>query len=118
MQKRRWGGYKKGAAPAADAASGASAEAGGTPLHQQPQHKDTLRSQLAGLRHRAAVRANRRQPAWAAAAAGDASDAQPSEVSGSEQQHDGVTSSLEYDSSEMSDGCNMASGGRDTEGEG
>lgn len=112
MQKRRWGSYKKGAAAAAASQAGPAAsssasrsEQAGTPFHQQPQHKETIRSQLAGLRHRAAVRANKRQPRWATAATSDADH----DLAATEQQHDS-TASLDYDSTEMGDGCNMASG--------
>lgn len=115
MQKRRWGSYKKGSAAAASQAEHAasSSEGTGTPFHQQPEHKSTIRSQLAGLRHRAAIRANKRQPRWTAAAAADA-DASAAAAGASYeeevQEQPEATASLEYDSTEMSDGCNMASG--------
>lgn len=114
MQKRRWGSYKKGSAAAASQAQHAasSSEGTGTPFHQ-PEHKSTIRSQLAGLRHRAAIRANKRQPRWTAAAAADADAAAAAAGASYEEEVQGQpddTASLEYDSTEMSDGCNMASG--------
>lgn len=112
----RWGGYKRGSAAAAAAAAEAAEPQPGTPLHQQPQHQATLRTQLAGLRHRAAVRANKRPTraaAAAAAAAGVAAFEEDESSSSSEQEQ--ATASMEYDSSEMSDGCNMASGVSDWE---
>lgn len=120
MQKRRWGSYKKGSAAAASQAEHAasSSEGTGTRFHQQPEHKSTIRSQLAGLRHRAAIRANKRQPRWTAAAAADA-DASAAAAGASYeeevQEQPEATASLEYDSTEMSDGCNMASGVTDWE---
>jgi hypothetical protein len=102
VQKRRWGGYKKGSASPASAQGPAGFE-GGVPPHKTPEHQATLRSQLAGLRHRAAIRAKRqRNVAHAAEPAGDRQD----------QQHG---SELEYDSSHMGDGCNMATGVTDWE---
>eukprot|EP00878_Enallax_costatus_P007457 GHUV01007810.1.p1 GENE.GHUV01007810.1~~GHUV01007810.1.p1 ORF type:complete len:224 (+),score=66.75 GHUV01007810.1:677-1348(+) len=93
VQKRRWNGYKKGAAPSA-AAQEPSGFEGGVPPHKTPQHQATLRSQLAGLRHRAAIRAKRQR---------DTAAQEPVQ----EQEHD---NDVEYDSSQMGDGCNMASG--------
>lgn len=108
MQKRRWGSYKKGAGATSNTAHAtSSSEAAGAPFHQQPEHKSTIRSQLAGLRHRAAIRANRKQPRWTAAAASDGAETTEAD---SEQQPE-VGQPLEYDSTEMGDGCNMASGG-------
>lgn len=113
MQKRRWGGYKKGAAGAAGASSHASADPSGASFHQQPEHKSAVRTQLAGLRHRAAIRANRKGPRWTAAAAAAEAGAEGSSDQQQQQpeQQPEAMASLEYDSSEMSDGCNMASGG-------
>lgn len=106
MQKRRWGGYKKGSAAAA-ASSQASADPSAASFHQQPEHKSAVRSQLAGLRHRAAIRANRKGPRWTAAAAAE----QPAQGDAQQQEQPEALASLEYDSTEMSDGCNMSSGG-------
>jgi hypothetical protein len=118
MQKRRWGSYKKGSAAAAAAAGQAghdAAGAAGPSFHQQPEHKNTLRSQLAGLRHRAAIRAHKRGPRWSAAAAGEAgaeSGTESDNEQQQEQQHKQpeAMASLDIDSSEMGDGCNMSSG--------
>jgi curved DNA-binding protein CbpA len=115
MQKRRWGSYKKGSAAAASQAEhAASADPTGTPFHQQPEHKSTLRSQLAGLRHRAAIRGNKKGPRYAGAAAGDG-QAHVSQDDAEVQEQAEAMASLEYDSTEMSDGCNMASGISDWE---
>lgn len=113
MQKRRWGNYKKGAGATSHTAhaSSSSEAADAPPFHQQPEHKSTIRSQLAGLRHRAAIRANRKQPRWTAAAASDGAETTEAD---SEQQPEGGQP-LEYDSTEMGDGCNMASGITDWE---
>lgn len=140
VQRRRWGGYKKASASAAAAASASaphgSGERHGTdadssssgmpppppPPHRQPQHQATLRSQLAGLRHRAAVRAHRpprhghmgmdvgastaepgaRVVGVQDAATAAAASAQPTTHAG--------YGGMEYDSA-MSDGCNVASSG-------
>lgn len=110
MQKRRWGSYKKGSAAAASQAEhAASADPTGTPFHQQPEHKSTLRSQLAGLRHRAAVRGNKKGPRYAGAAAADG-QAHMAQDDAEQQEQAEAMDTLEYDSTEMSDGCNMASG--------
>lgn len=101
VQKRRWGGYKKGAASASS--QGPSGYDGGVPQHKTSEHQATLRSQLAGLRHRAAIRAKRQR---SAAPAAEPTCDQP------EQEQD---SGLEYDSSQMGDGCNLASGVTDWE---
>lgn len=101
VQKRRWSGYKKGA-PASAAAHEPSAFEGGVPPHKTPEHQATLRSQLAGLRHRAAIRAKRQRNA--AEQAAEATDSQQEQDSG-----------LDYDSSQMGDGCNLASGVTDWE---
>lgn len=107
MQKRRWGSYKRGSAAAAAAAAADTASSGiggeaAPPPHKQPEHQATLRSQLAGLRHRAAIRAKKQQSKAA-------STSQPSSAASSmDEEQQGVR--LEYDSSEMSDGCNVASG--------
>lgn len=115
MQKRRWGGYKKNsqaaaaaAAAAADAAADAatsgssSSSSSGTSTNAAPQ--STLHSQLAGLRHRAAIRARKQQVRKASVSDVEASGP-------AQDRHPGAPSSgMEYDSTEMSDGCNMASG--------
>lgn len=96
VQKRRWSGYKKGATPSASAQEPSGFQRG-VPPHKTPEHQATLQSQLAGLRHRAAIRAKRQRTTAAAQATGPLHD----------QEQD---SGLEYDSSQMGDGCNMASG--------
>jgi hypothetical protein len=107
MQKRRWGGYKKGSATAASS-SHTSPDPSAASFHTQPEHKSAVRSQLAGLRHRAAIRANRQGPRWTAAAAAEA--AAQAERDSEQQEQPEAMASLEYDSTEMSDGCNMSSG--------
>jgi hypothetical protein len=115
MQKRRWGGYKKNsqaaAAAAAAAADAATSDSSSTSQSSSSNSSgtsaaptSTLHSQLAGLRHRAAIRACKQQVKAAATSDSDASEAP-------QDRHPGAPSSaLEYDSTEMSDGCNMASG--------
>jgi hypothetical protein len=125
MQKRRWGSYKKGSAAAA-AAGHAGHDAAGpaaASFHQQPEHKNALRSQLAGLRHRAAIRANKRGPRWSAAAAAEAGSESGTETDRESQQEQQnkqpeAMASLDIDSSEMGDGCNMSSGETHLEGRG
>lgn len=113
MQKRRWGGYKKNsqaaaaaaaaaADAAADAATSGSSSSSSSSTNAAPQ--STLHSQLAGLRHRAAIRARKQQVRKASGSDDEASGP-------AQDRHPGAPSSgMEYDSTEMSDGCNMASG--------
>jgi hypothetical protein len=125
LQKRRWRGYKRGAAaagagggeasgPAAAGAAHAAGAAGAGPSsHSQPQDPATIRSQLAGLRHRAAIRARKQAPRYAAAAAGAAAGQQQQQEQQhhhQEQEEQQQHAGLEVDSSEMGDGCNLASG--------
>lgn len=118
MQKRRWSSYKGAAArsssgsgprgPAADANSQHDQQHAAPPPHTAPEHAATLRSQLAGLRHRAAIRATKRRNSHAGVAADGAQQQQQQEGEPGAAAADG--GGLEYDSSAMSDGVNLASG--------
>ena len=103
MTKRRWQSRRPGAATSVDPAEAASKV-------QQPEHKSTLRSQLAGLRQRAAIRnttQQRQQQEQDGADSPPAAGGVPGDV-GTEAAAAAVAPELEYDSSEMSDGVNMA----------
>ncbi|KAF8061285.1 dnaJ [Scenedesmus sp. PABB004] len=112
MQKRRWGAHKRGRAPPPADAAAHGGDAGAAPPpppppghHDAAAHAAALRTQLAGLRHRAAVRSRKPAARFGVGAAPPAPVPPPDE-------HDaaGPGGGLDIDSSPMSDGCNMASG--------
>lgn len=94
MQKRRWQAHQPGAAATA-------AEEPASKV-RQPEHQSKVRSQLAGLRQRAAIRNMKEQRQQAQAAASTAEpEAGPGEPACEAPE-------LDYDTSEMSDGVNMS----------
>jgi len=103
MTKRRWQSRQPGAATSVDPAEAASKV-------QQPEHKATLRSQLAGLRQRAAIRNTTQQRQQQQEQDGADSSPTAGGVAGDVGTKAAAAAApeLEYDSSEMSDGVNMA----------
>jgi hypothetical protein len=111
-QKRRWRPQRGGQATAEASADSAEAAGGFTPNFKQQEHQSTLRTQLAGLRHRAAIRSTKQQRQAAAAESAAEGAAQSSESPQPPQQHSAAAAqpeaaSLEYDTAEMSDGVNI-----------
>eukprot|EP00879_Flechtneria_rotunda_P012053 GHRR01012588.1.p1 GENE.GHRR01012588.1~~GHRR01012588.1.p1 ORF type:complete len:235 (+),score=83.65 GHRR01012588.1:418-1122(+) len=110
VQNRRWRSHKR---PGATAEASHTAtdgtdycSTGGVPPHKHPEHQSVLRTQLAGLRHRAAIRSRKQQARYGVAAQQPAASAH---------EPDEAAAGLDIDSTEMSDGCNMASGITDWE---
>lgn len=109
-QKRRWRPRRGGQATAEGSADSAEAAGGFMPNFKQQEHQSTLRTQLAGLRHRAAIRSTKQQRQAAAAEA--AAEGVAESPDSPQQHHSGAAAqpeapSLEYDTAEMSDGVNI-----------